>query len=409
MNTTNDGTDVGSTEWRAELDEKLSALTDQRGSVEPIGPAEHAERRARLGRLLSEGGYDAMLVEPGATMCYLSGLCWGLSERLFALVVLADGTHFWTCPGFERARVQLEVGAADGPGGEVLAWQEHEHGYAGLAEALRAARAARLAVEPATRYFVVTGLAEAMGTPPGDSARGIVTELRGRKDDHELAIMCRANELTQAAIVAAAEWIEPGMTGAEIGAIVEHAHRRLGLTEHWDLSLIGPAAAYPHGENRNLALTRGEVLLVDTGGALHGYQSDCTRTWVFDGAPSERVEKVWNAVRDAERAAFEAIRPGVRAGEIDLIARRLLEAHGLTEGYSTFTHRLGHGIGLEGHEDPYFDSGSEVTLATGMTLSDEPGIYLTGEFGVRIEDIVAVTADGAEHFGDWQQAPTSPA
>ena len=190
---------------------------------------------------------------------------------------------------------------------------------------------------------------------------------------------------------------------------MERAHGRLGLTDHWDLSLIGPAAAYPHGENRDLELKRGDVLLVDTGGALHGYQSDCMRTWVFDGTPSEYVARVWNCVRDAELAAFEAIAPGVRAGDVDLVARRLLEGHGLTEGYTTFTHRLGHGIGMEGHEDPYFDSGSEVILATGMTLSDEPGIYLPGEFGVRIEDIVAVTADGAEHFGSWQLTPTSPA
>ena len=191
--------------------------------------------------------------------------------------------------------------------------------------------------------------------------------------------------------------------------MVHHAQRRLGLRNTWDLSLIGPAAAYPHGENRALAIAPGELLLVDTGGSLHDYQSDTTRTWVVEGAPDAERLRAWHAVRDAQRRAFDALRPGVRCGEIDRIARASLVDAGFASGYEHFTHRLGHGIGMEGHEDPYFDSGSQVVLESGMTLSNEPGIYLLGRFGVRLEDIVVVTADGADHFGSWQAGPGSPA
>ncbi len=388
----------------AALDEALASLTDQRGSVPPISEAEHAARRARLGALLAGDGLDALIVEPGATMTYLSGVSWGLSERLFALTVLADGSHFWLAPGFEEERALALTGGT----AEVVTWQEHEYAYAPLAAALEQRRARSLGAEPALRLFHVEGLERASGARVR-SAREVLLALRGRKDAHELELLRRANELTQQAILAASRLARPGMTGDELGAIVRHAHTRLGLTGHWDLSLFGPAAAKPHGEDRDRPLARGDVILLDTGGALHGYQSDNTRTWVFDAPPSERVLRVWHAVHDAQRRAYEAIAPGALAREVDEAARASFEAAGLSSGYSAFTHRLGHGIGLEGHEAPYFDGGSEVRLEPGMTFSNEPGLYYPGEFGVRIEDIVAVTDEGATHFGDWQAAPTSPA
>jgi Xaa-Pro aminopeptidase len=389
---------------RSALDEQLAELTDQRHSVAPISPEEHAARRVKLGALLAERNLDAMVVEPGATMTYLAGVSWGLSERLFALTVLADGSHFWLCPAFEEERARELTGA-----GEVHGWQEHEYAYAPLASALGERRARHLCVDPNLRYVHVDGLARAMRADPARAAHDVLLELRGRKDEHELALMRRANELTQQAICAASQLVRPGMTGDELGAIVKHAHTRLGLRGHWDLSLFGPAAAKPHGKDRSRPLERGDMILVDTGGSLHGYQSDNTRSWVFDAAPTKRQLTVWNAVRDAQRRAFEAIAPGVAAKRVDAAARESLDASGLNQGYSAFTHRLGHGIGLEGHEAPYFDGGSEVILAAGMTFSDEPGLYYPGEFGVRIEDIIAVTEEGATHFGDWQAAPGSPA
>ncbi|MFN0243792.1 MAG: M24 family metallopeptidase [Planctomycetota bacterium] len=390
-------------------DDALAALSDQRHTGEPIQPTERAQRRKRAGTILAQQSLDAVLMEGGATMSYLSGVGWGHSERMFGLVQLADGSHFWICPRFEESKACLRIDADGGPGGEIVAWDEHEYAYRPLAAALRARGVERLGIEPGLRYGFADRTAEAFGREHIASGQAFVIALRSRKDAHELALLRRANELTQLAIRTVADRLEPGMRGSEIAGWMDRAHKKLGMSSPWCLALIGPAAALPHGDPSRDVLARGDVVLIDTGASFHGYQSDNTRTWVFGAAPSAEVERVWHCVRDAQRRAFEATRPGVRCGDIDLVARAHIEASGFGPGYRTFTHRLGHGIGMEGHEDPYFDSGSDVVLASGMTLSSEPGIYLPERFGVRIEDIVAVTETGADHFGTWQLGPRSPA
>jgi Xaa-Pro dipeptidase len=393
----------------ARRDELLSDLRDRSGEWEPIRPAERAARRARLAHLLGEHGVDALVVEPGATLAYLTGVSWGLSERLFACVLLADGSLFWVTPGFEEPRARATIQAAGAPLGDVLAWQEHEYAWQPLAAELAVRRAQRVAVEPQARLFVFVRLGEALGTERVVGGAPLVRALRMVKDTHELALLCGANELTQQAIAAVAVRIEAGTSDHELGALCQRAQERLGLRSTWVLPLLGPNAALPHGRPEGRVLARGDVVLVDTGGALHGYQSDNTRTWVFDAPPASEVERAWHAVRDAQRAAYEALRPGVRCREIDAAARAVIERAGYGAGYQSFAHRLGHGIGLEGHEEPYLDGGNELALAAGMTFSDEPGIYLPERFGIRLEDIVAVTADGAAHFGDWQPSPTEVA
>jgi Xaa-Pro dipeptidase len=341
-------------------------------------------------------------------MTYLAGVSWGRSERAFALLVLADGSHFWICPAFEAEKAKLSVGAPGGPGGAIVPWDEHEYAWRPLASALAERRVERLAVDPSTRCFVPEMLRREIGEAQVVLGRDQVIALRASKDAHELELLRKANELTQRAIVAVARHVRPGHTGDDVSAMMAAAHRKLGMTSPWCLALVGASAAYPHGEDHGVRLAPGEFLLVDTGAAFHGYQSDNTRTWCPEGRPGERQLSVWNAVRDAQRRAFDAIRPGVACSEIDRVARESLTAAGFGRGYECFTHRLGHGIGLEGHEDPYFDGGSAVVLAPGMTLSDEPGVYLYGELGVRLEDIVAVTDTGADHFGSWQRGPGSP-
>lgn len=398
-------------ERAARLDELFASLSDQRASVAPISVEERRARRERCARVLAQLGVDAFLCEGGATMRWLADVSWGHSERLFALCVLADGSSFWLCPAFEASRARQKVDAGCGPGEAIVAWDEHEYASRPLAAELGRRRAARVAVDPALRHGFVARLERELG--PGRIAplagEEVVFALRARKDAHELAILRRASELTQAALVAVAATLEPGLDGAEVGARIDHAHRRLGMQGPWNLSLIGPAAALPHGEADRRVLTPGELLLVDCGASLHGYQSDTTRTWAVAGAPSPEVATVWRIVRDAQQRAFDFLRPGLACRELDALARAAIGAAGYGEGYQAFTHRLGHGIGMEGHEAPYFDGGSEVVLEPGMTLSNEPGIYLPGRFGVRIEDIVVVTEGGADHFGSWQRGPTSPA
>ncbi|MCZ6596052.1 MAG: Xaa-Pro peptidase family protein [Planctomycetota bacterium] len=394
-------------EETVEQDELFGDLTDETDRYEPISDEERAARRARLGRILGAAGMDALVMEAGATMSYLADVSWGHSERFFGLVVLADGSHFWICPYFEAPRAQLRI--ENEPGGEIVPWHEHEYAWAPLAAALSARGVERVAVEPRTRLFIQEGLADAYDAARVHSGRGIVRELRGQKDEHELALLRAANELTQQAIGAVAEHLEPGLTDRRLGAWIRRAQQRLGLSGVWVLPLVGADAAYPHGSPSGRVMNAGDVILVDTGGALHGYQSDITRTWVLGGKPSGEVAKVWNVVRDAQKRAYEALRPGPPCSSIDRAAREVIAAAGYGAGYETFAHRLGHGIGLEGHEEPYLDGGNQLPLAPGMTFSDEPGIYIPGRLGVRLEDIVVVTDDGADHFGDWQASPASPA
>lgn len=392
-------------EERARLDELFAALEDESASVAPVADAERAARRERLARLLAERGLDALLVESGTTLRYLTGVEWGQSERLFGLVVTAGGDALWIAPGFEEARARLATARA---GGELLLWREHEYPFAPLAAELAARRCARLAVDPWLRHAFADGMARELGPEGVSSGAAVVAALRGVKDEHELAILRRANELTQRAIQAVAESLEPGVTSTEIGKRLTVAQERLGLAKVWNLSLIGPAAAFPHGDGRETVLRDGDAILIDTGGRLHGYHSDNTRSWVQGGRPSARFERIWHLVRDAQKAAFEALQPGTPCAAADRAARAVIEAGGFGPGYAAFTHRLGHGIGMDGHEDPYLDGGSSVVLAPGMTFSDEPGVYLPGELGLRIEDIVCVTADGADHFGGWQAGPAAP-
>jgi len=400
--------DSAEADANAAASELFADLNDQSGSVAPISAAEHAARRQRLGELLNDSPFDALICEGGATMRYLSGMTWGHSERLFSLIVLAGGEHFWLCPAFEEEKARLRIDAENGPGGEVLAWDEHEYPFAPLTAALAEKGVTRLGVEPALRHRFVHGMQQAMGNGRVSAALDEIVELRGRKDAHELAIMRKVNELTQIGIVAASREVRAGMTGREISRLMRQAQSKLGLRGLWDLSLIGEAAAYPHGGYGDRQVAEGDVILVDTGGDLHGYKSDNTRSWVFGGKPSERVSDVWKLVREAQQAAFEAMRPGDPCGNVDRAAREVITRGGFGPGYEYFGHRLGHGIGMEGHEDPYFDGGSRVLMAPGMTFSNEPGIYIYDEFGIRLEDIVVVTETGADHFGHWQASPESP-
>ena len=388
--------------------EDLERLSDPFPMPAAIRPAERAERRARLSSLLREARVDAYLTESGPTLEWLSGIRWGRSERLFALCVLADGTHFWVVPAFETGKAQRGIETPDGPGGSVLAWEEHEYFQAPLAEELRRRGVNRLAIEPSLRHGFVARLAAEMGANRLVDGHALLVRLRGCKSPAEIAILRSASERTQWALARVSERLVAGMNGKAIQQLMARAHARVAMSQSWCLGLIGPAAALPHGDSDERRIESGSVILVDTGATLLSYQSDTTRTWAFEGACGLEFERAWHAVRDAQRAAYEGLRPGRLAREIDALARARLVERGFEPGYANFTHRLGHGIGVEGHEDPYFDGGSEVALLPGMTLSNEPGLYFPGRFGVRIEDIVVITAAGADHFGEWQRSPAGP-
>jgi Xaa-Pro dipeptidase len=387
---------------------RFAALDGFCARAAPIGAAERESRQERARKLLRDGGLDALVAEAGPSMQYFAGEAWQRSERPLLLVLPVRGEAFFVGPAFEEGRLREKLVGR----GELRAWQEHEDPYAlavaGLRE--RVGRAgARVALEPTIRHFIAGGLARAGHGIAFEDGSGVVDGCRMVKSAAELALLRRANEATKVALRAAAAEMSAGMSEDDLRELVQGAQEAAGLTSIWALVLFGPNAAFPHGTAERRPLAEGDLILVDTGGDLHGYQSDITRTWsLAAGAVSPEKRRAFDTVLRAQEAALAAIRPGARCGDVDAAARRVIGGAGFGGDYQRFTHRLGHGIGLEGHEQPYLVRGNDRRLEPGMTMSNEPGIYIPGQFGIRIEDIVMVTGSGAEVFGPRVRSLDAP-
>jgi Xaa-Pro dipeptidase len=352
------------------------------------------------------GALDALVVGPGSSLRYFTGAEWGLSERFLGFVLGRRGDPVWVVPAFERDRAleQIQVGS------DVRAWEEDRSPYALVAQALKEAGATgRVGIEEAMPFAFSDGIAQADPALRIASGTPVTAGCRMVKDAHELALMRRACEITLRAHRAVFESLKEGVTVAEASAWSAAAHKGLGV-RGGSLVLFGPDAAFPHGTEKPRPLRPGDVVLIDGGCRLHGYSSDITRTAVFGQPPSERQRRIWDLVRQAQQAAFAAARPGVECQAIDAAARKVIDDGGFGPGYKSFTHRLGHGIGLDGHEWPYMVRGNAQKLVAGMTFTDEPGIYLPGELGIRHEDTVAVTESGCENLvPKWSGTPEEPA
>ncbi len=381
------------------------AVTGSRppGEPAPIAEAEYAERRARAQRLMGEHKLDALFLEPGANLLYFSGIRWGRSERLFGMLLLRTGEPFFVVPAFEEGRAADQIGHRFA----MRTWEEDASPYRLIADALAGAgaRTGVLAVDESARYFVPFELGRAAPALTLTSAEPVSHGCRGVKSAHEIEIMRYANRITHDAYRAALGTLHEGMTQAELSRTVADAFRKAGY-QGYALVLFGEASAFPHGVPEPRALRAGDVVLVDGGCNVLGYESDMTRTVVF-GTPTAEQQRVWDTVRHAQAAALAAAAPGRRAGDVDAAARKVITDAGYGPGYRLFTHRLGHGIGLEEHEWPYLVRGSEVVLRPGMCFSDEPGIYQPGKFGVRTEDIMTITETGAELLTPPASAPAA--
>ncbi|HUH14212.1 MAG TPA: Xaa-Pro peptidase family protein, partial [Longimicrobiales bacterium] len=358
----------------------------------PISEEERMERRRRAQAIMEERGIAALLVESGASLEYFTDVSWGRSERLFGMLLPRRGEAIFISPSFEKERAALGVRDRF----EIRPWEEDESPFELVVRAVGAwGLAGPIAIDPSARVFVFEGVARAAGGVPrvvgGDA---VIEGTRGIKTDHEIAIMRFANERTLEAFEAAFATMRPGMTQRDLATNVSAAMRQLGYSGG-ALVLFGESAAYPHGAPAPAPLSAGDIVLVDGGLRVHGYTSDDTRTVSF-GPASAEAHEVFEVVREAQARALRAAAPGVTAGAVDTAARDYVTARGYGPGYRLFTHRLGHGIGLEGHEWPYLVRGSTVELRPGMTFSNEPGIYQYGRFGVRLEDIMAITGTGAE-------------
>ena len=389
----------------ASLPPSIAALKPMREGVQPITADERRGRIEKARKLMGAQKIDALMLTGGTSLVYFSGIQWGLSERLFAMVLPVKGDAFYVCPAFEedRAREQIAKGPL-GTSADVRTWEEHESPYERLAQGLkdRSIASGRLGIEETVRFVFSDGVAKAAPTVQITSGTPISAGCRMTKDSHELALMRHASAVTLNAYEAAYRALKEGMTQNDFQQLVQLAHRRLGYNGSAGVQ-VGEYSALPHGSITPQVVRQGTILLIDGGCSVEGYVSDISRTFVL-GKATDKMKKVFEIEHRAQTAALKAARPGLACEVVDAAARKVIEDAGYGPGYKYFTHRVGHGMGMDGHEWPYLVKGNTLPLQPGMTFSDEPGIYIRGEFGVRLEDDMVITEAGAELF--TRQSPS---
>jgi len=386
---------------------ELAALGPWPEPAPAISAAERIERLAKGQALVGEIGADAIIVGAGASLRYFTGVGWNATERLVAMMLPREGAPAMICPRFELGSLQASLGVE----AEIALWEEHESPYALAAQVLGGMEAKTLAIDPALPYFAfdglrlaVPGVAQVNGTPVIDGCRMI-------KSPAELALMSQAKAMTLEVHRRAARILREGITTTAVRRFIDQAHRALGADDGSSFCAVqfGVASAYPHGLPGEQTLARGDIVLIDTGCRVQGYNSDITRTYVF-GAASPEQRRVWDVEKRAQAAAFAAVKPGVPCEEIDAVARKVLAEAGFSPDYELpgLPHRTGHGIGLSIHEAPYLVRGDKTPLEPGMCFSNEPMIVMPDTFGVRLEDHFHVTESGAAWFTEPQPSLDEP-
>jgi len=368
--------------------------------VDDVTPISTDERKARVRKaqqLMQEHKLDAILLEPGSAMLYFSGISWWRSERLTTVIIPREGDIGVVTPFFEEPSVRESMIFGD----DVRTWNEDDNPFEQVAGILRDRNivSGRIGLEDTVRQFVAIGLSEAAPQLEITTARPVTQGCRMYKSAHEIALMRKANEITLTAYRYVYGQLQAGMEPADIKALMASAQSQLGGVDIWNMALLGVASAYPHGTGQPQKIEEGQIVLMDCGCSVQGYQSDISRTFVY-GEPSARQREVWNTVRKGQQIAFETAQVGAPAGTVDDAVRRYYESLGWGPGYQVpgLSHRTGHGIGMDGHEPVNFVHGETTPLAPGMCFSDEPGLYDFNAFGVRLEDCLYITEAGPAWF-----------
>jgi Xaa-Pro dipeptidase len=375
-------------------------LAEQKAWADPaprIGRPERQSRLEKARRLMATIGADALVVGAGPSLRYFTGVAWGATERLVAAVIPARGDPVMVCPAFERGSLSASL-AIDA---SMHLWEEDESPFRLVMRLLAMWGASVLAIDPALSFQVFDGLRKEGASCSIVDASPVIDGCRMIKTDSELALMRQAKRMTLEVHRRAARILRIGIRASEVKRFIDAAHRLLGAEAGSSFCAVqfGEATAFPHGVPGDQTLQEGDVVLIDTGCQVDGYNSDITRTYVFGEATPE-IARIWSLEKQAQAAAFAIIRPGIRCQEVDLAARQCLERAGLGPGYRLpgLPHRTGHGIGLSIHEPPYLVRGDLTPLRTGMCFSNEPMIVVPGAFGIRLEDHFHVTDEGASWF-----------
>jgi Xaa-Pro dipeptidase len=383
---------------RAACSQGPARLTSMTAGAQPISAAERSARIAKLQQLMQQQKVAALLAESGSTLEYFTGVRWSLSERVTAAVIPASGRIVIVTPFFEEPSIHemLHIPA------EIRTWQEDQSPFELLAGVLDdpGAAAGPLALDANTRFFVFDAVSKALGSHRElVSGYALVRSCRMFKSPAELALMQVANDVTLAALRYVHAHLEVGMHSDDVSDLMDRTTVALGGIPQFALALLNEASAFPHGSKIVQTVRHGSVVLMDCGCAVHGYQSDISRTWVV-GEPTARQREVWDTVKRGQEVALETARIGAPVGGIDKAVRAYYEGKGWAKNYALpgLSHRTGHGIGLDTHEAPYLVRNDATPLQAGMCFSDEPGLYIPGEFGVRLEDCWHMTDDGPKLF-----------
>jgi Xaa-Pro dipeptidase len=391
------------------LPPSLSSLKSRTAEAVPITREERRERLERAGKLMSDNGLDAIIFMEGTSLRYFTGIRWWGGERLFALVLPARGRAFYICPAFEEGRAHEQMAnAPDGEDADLRTWQEDESPYQLLAQGLRdrGMITSRIGMEETIGFVFSDGITKAAPQATLTSATRVTAGCRMIKSAHEIALMRLAAQVTLSAYEAVYHALREGMTQRDVAELTASAYGQLGFPGEASVQ-VDAYTALPHGSATPQVIREGSIIMIDDGCSVEGYQSDITRTFVLGKVPSgmagDKMKKVFDIVHRAQSAALAAAKPGVECGAVDAAARNVITNAGYGSGYKYFTHRLGHGLGMDGHEWPYLVRGNSTKLQSNITTSNEPGIYIPGEFGIRLEDDMHITENGAELF-----TPQSP-
>jgi Xaa-Pro dipeptidase len=382
----------------------IAALKSWQDRAIPITKEERLGRQDNARRLMAANRLGAVVLMEGTSLEYFSGIRWWGGERFFAMVLPAKGATFYVCPAFEEARAREQMAKA--PGGEhadLRVWQEDEDPYQRVAQGFkdRGTATGTIGLDETVRFVFEDGIAKAAPQVKLTSATPVTAGCRRVKSDHEIALMRLASKVTLTVYEAAYRALKPGMTRNELEGLIGTAYDRIGFPGEVSVQ-IDEFTAVPHGSVTPQVIREGSIILLDDGCTVEGYVSDITRTFVF-GRATEKMKAVFDIVHRAQTAALRSARPGIECQAVDAAARKVITDAGYGPDYKFFRHRVGHGMGMDGHEWPYLVRGNTTLLAPNMTFSDEPGIYIPGEFGIRLEDDMHITESGAELF-----TPQSP-
>jgi Xaa-Pro dipeptidase len=385
---------------------KLSSLKDQAHS---ITAQERGDRQEKARRLMRANRIDAMLLMSGTSLEYFAGIKWWASERTFAMVLPAHGKPFFVCPAFEQARAIEQLANSPQAGSaDIRIWQEDESPYQKLAQGLHdlGMTTGTLGIEETVRFVFSNAISQAAPQIRMVNATAVTAGCRMIKSPHEIALMRLACKATLTVYEAVFKSLCEAMTDSNIRELVRSAYERVGFEGDVDVAIAANSSS-PHGSTEAQRVREGSIIMLDDGCLVEGYTSDITRTFVL-GNPTDKMKNVFDIVHRAQSAALRVARPGVPCESVDAAARKIISDAGYGPDYKFFTHRVGHGMGMDGHEWPYLVRGNKTLLKPNMVFSDEPGIYIPGQFGIRLEDDMHITENGAELFTPQSPSLTEP-